>query len=854
MNDAGEVFHGEDVVTALGLAWQFLIEEKSKLGSTSIRLINNNTASAILCEMLLKDKSLLPFIPKESLCLATAKEVLVNMNLLRCNEYDSSVSGHHKYLETLIQKYEALLEERSLYDEPKVLKEAVELLSTNKVTHTKAPLKCCYFNKPSMLEEKFVSLLGSVSEFPKPQNSRADYKFVKIYGVINEADYIAKKIIEDNIPLEDVEVICSSSIYSDYIEKAFSKRGLKYSFESGVTAEGLNTIQLYNGLIDWYLGGCKYRDLFNVMYNPIFAISVDNKMTGAGPVFTDGISYGIGWGKDRYYNVERSEYDISHNKTEYGKNYAFRKTELPKLGDLAGAIDRSSSAIDVFDLLYQYIESHKFPRNLENRYIKTALFNLRKSISAANLSFTDKADMLEYLRNELNSLSYRPSDEGSCAEIIDINKPACPDRKNIFVLGLSANEFKISAAESPVLGDDLKKALFGAAPCGNVHLAENAVSEAEEIVRNTLKAAPDEASITILSSDADVLRDSSGVASSALFEKLLKETGGTIQEEHQYYEITNHDVHVDHDAEWAGFDVIWPAASNPIERNFSKSTLDTLLGCPLRYHYQNELYINQDQYPDYDPSRWLAANESGTLVHKILELYANACLKDNTAVSETFDEHCAEFKAAVMKAAAEADTAKAAPNAAVRDAELEAAVNMAKAYLVVLHKDLHDNGWVVISCEEKISKEECVYSFNTSGTDFTLHFSGSVDRIDRRQIEDGSYVYRIADYKTGSKSSTSTKQHSIYAHYVSAKYGAPVEAFEYCYLKSLLNGDSKWKISFKKESLEGEIISSAAGESGMSEQGLLYEIFANHNYECLNAPDCKYCRYEDICLRKLKGE
>ena len=855
-NNAGESTFGIEAVTALGLAWQIVIEKASSGGLVPIRLINNNTAAAIVLECIFEDKGILPFIPEDSICLATAREILNNMNLLRCNAYKASANVTVQQLEHFIEKYEKTLKDRNLYDGPMVLKEAIDALHNGDVKQPETGIETCYYRTPSMLETKFVDSLGAHTQFSKPEPEKTDYRFVKAYGIVNEADYVAKTIAENNIPFGDADVICDTAVYAPFIEEAFAKRGIHFNFTSGISASCFNLIRLLKDLIHWYTSRCSYKELFPVVHNPLYAITIDGKEQRGSYPYLKGISYGIGWDADRYFYVEQSEYDKSHAVAEEEICRKFREEELRALGQLAKDLDKAGTAVEAFDLLVTYAKSHTRKRNQENRFTTNAIQLLRKSMATINLKFSDKTELLEYLSNELDSLTYSSSETGNAVSISDIYNPMCLERENVFVLGLSAKEFKISTAESPVMGDELREELFGNPPCGNVTLAKNAIDEAEMLIRETLDSAPEGASITLLSSSSDVMRDCSDVSVSSLFEKLRVEKNAEAEEETGYYEITTHKAAIKHDDAWNGYTVSWPDSTDIIEKQFSKTTLDNFLKCPLMYHYDNELHINKEEYCDYDPGVWLAANSRGTMIHSILENYANAVLKDKKTVNEVFDRNSIEFKEAVRKAVSEAEKTNAAPNREVKEKECAECEEVVACYLTFLHKELHNTGWMVVGCEEKMDKEKSAFEFTVNGKNFKLLFSGTIDRIDRKENPDGSFSYRIIDYKTGKGQTADTmlndtKQHFIYANYVMKKYGGRVEAFNYLFLNELLKGDD-WNAEITEDKLNNDIVSpEAKGKETQAEQVKFYKAFVEHDYKEIESKSCEYCRFTDICLKGM---
>ena len=853
-NYAGKNTCGVEATTALNLAWQEVIREISQKGIADIQLVNNNTAAMIVLRIMQEEPSLLPFVPQESFCLATAAEVLTNMNLMRMNPYSKSADTKVNALEELIEKYEKTMRDKKLYDIPMVISDAINFVKKNGNEYAKDELETCWFSVPSCLEQEFLSMLanGKVpAEFTKPSGlPDVIYEFVKCYGIVNEADYIAKDIIEKKIPLGDVAVLCNIDTYAPYIEETFAKRGLKVTFTSGVSAASLDTVELLKDIISWYENGCKYQDLFNVAHNRLFVIKVGTGQEIAAREFIKGISYGIGYGSDRYKNPQRASYDVNHSGKETPVEENFRTVTLPEFGQLAEDIAATRDAAKILDLLTSFMKEHTWSRNKENRRITVPLLNLRKNIAATGLLFDTTKDALEYVRNRLEALTCPEPELPDAAAVVRLTSPECLERKHVYVLGMSDQEFRVSSAESPVLGDDLRKALFGTPPCGNVTLAADAVKRAEEVYRNTFSTAPAGSCITLTSSSADILSDGADVSASAFFEILASEKGIKPGEENRYYNITDYDVKVDRETAWPGFDVTYPATTDPIKLKFSKSRLDEFLKCPLKDHYQQDLRIDQEEYSEYDPGSWLKANEKGTFIHRILEKYANDALKENGSVSELFDENSPGFARAYQEALAETEKEVPAPNATIRDTEAEECRKIAAAYLSELHKDLHDTGWIVTACEENIDNNSWSDDFTVNGVDFQVTYTGTIDRIDRKE-EDGKTVYRIADYKTGKykkadKMNEETKQHLIYAEYLRKTY-REVVGFEYLFISELQKKKKNWKVTFSGSELSSEILSD-------DNKTLLYDTFFRHDYlkKDYDEKNCVYCRYKDICLYKVK--
>ena len=153
----------------------------------------------------------------------------------------------------------------------------------------------------------------------------------------------------------------------------------------------------------------------------------------------------------------------------------------------------------------------------------------------------------------------------------------------------------------------------------NISINNSKEQKGEQIIRGTLDSSPKDSIVTLISSSADVMRDGSDVSTSSLFKKLLEEKGKDIIEDSRYYNITTESVELPREKAWTNYDVTWNPAESPVRLSFSKSALDEFLDCPLKYHYQKDLHIDQEDYTEYNPDKWLDAKTIGTLIHKILE-------------------------------------------------------------------------------------------------------------------------------------------------------------------------------------------------------------------------------------------
>lgn len=884
-NDDNHATFGIEAVTLSNLAWQVVIADKSKHGLPKLRMINDNIASSIVLEELINTKGIKNFIPESSLCLSTATEVLVNMNLLRANPsyinnkatLDKDQLYQVNEIEKLIEAYENKLNEKEFYDDVRIIKAAISILDGSSSHLDGYEYLQCYFDKKSEIEENLCKLINGNNkpeEYTKPINNKVNYNFVECYGMANEAEYVAQNIIDNGYKFEDVHIYYTSGEYQKLLEMAFKKHDMKVFFTSGQDATSLNYVQIIKGILNWYKGGCKYQDLFYVMNNPLFAFEVvdaEGKKTfrPASDMFFFGIGYGIGWSADRYKEVEEGDYTKDTNKDGevIPSRKAFRTELLPAFGKLAEDITGVKDAVALFDVLRKFVKEHSYRTNLENRVATPMFDQVANDIRLSSFSLDSLDEILEYVENTIDSAIVGDVTEND-SEIVAVtaslvSKPECPSGKYIFAMGLSSKEFDPSISESPAFGDEIREKLFGSTPIGNVTLAKNEIIRNENILETIFNQSYEDGLVTIIRSNADITRDGSDVAASAFYERLRNEkepkkyTG--------YFNITNKPLHIKREEIWSGYDVWWEEKGNPIKLQFSKTSLDNFLKCPLSYHYEKDLYISNEEYTAYEPDKWLDSKTKGTLIHRIFELYANNALVGKK-VREPFDENDKAFIDAVEIAKNEMLMEKAYPNLEAFKEDLDYCIRIATNYLSYMHEDLANNGWEVCECEIKLDPEKFTRAFSACGKDFEISFTGSIDRLDKKE-EDCKTVYRIVDYKTGKSKKAeemkaSTKQHLIYAQYIESIYGEDcVSGFEYQYLgtpgakkiSSAKIGANELKDEIISSTVKAHIDGTESSSDQISEQTLFGEIYVNHNYQAeLGIYDeedkCGYCKYKDLCI------
>lgn len=208
----------------------------------------------------------------------------------------------------------------------------------------------------------------------------------------------------------------------------------------------------------------------------------------------------------------------------------------------------------------------------------------------------------------------------------------------------------------------------------------------------------------------------------------------------------------------------------------SPTGLDTFIGCPRRYHFKHTAKISEPKTKEKTSMEWLGADEKGTLVHRVMELYVNEAIlpiSQNLGTSEVQQGSDVEKKLvsalngimfaeklfqtvwsqAIMETeqalAQQSYEAVAVPLSAKEKemAELEAECRGAIAEMLIKMKK---NQQYPVMTEKKFGVQR-----DGTGTALILKMQGredigicgSIDRVDY-DVTTGSFI--VIDYKTGS--------------------------------------------------------------------------------------------------------
>ena len=797
---------GKDVKNVKGLtlgqiAWELLCGYMAYTGEyNNLKVINGKTCIYVMDKLLKKNKP--SFIPKESMCVKTSKEVLKSLNQIRRNtlkvEIEENVENDKlKQLVELIGLYEDELCALNLVDDELLLKKVCSILdemnseeagNKENLAYILPWVSECSFAKLSDyemtgLEMKFVEKLKAVAdkeveelEFYGEIKADVKFKFFKAYGMANEVKYIVDCIEKETLQYGEVNVLYGTAEYENYIRSEFESKGIPYRFVTGSSIEKTDVIQFVLSILDWAEDDYLYEKLAFVVDN--IQITFNNNKKGEEKVkrpshyYNKYLNKGIGWGRQRYIDCVNR---VKEDEEEALKYEAFNEFLLDITGVFEDIKDCGKMYGRIVDLCGKYI------RRSENTNKLVAILKEQKDALAQVERFdeTDSESAIQYIREYIKDIELGEEGETKAVSVMRIGNLEVLERTNNFVIGLSAKQFAADTKESAVLSDkELEKYI------------EGKVEYAKEVAVNVRQR--------LLASFATLSKGSIIMGYSMFDTVELKENSPSIfylehfekygegKEEIKHYDVIkspikcwgngldsriNNDMqdvkkadeYVGKDNEIENTDEAEVRDGNTNEDTTSMSTgirisssgLQTLLACPLRYYYKYVNGLAERNQLKKDNSRWLDGKSKGNLFHHTMEEYCNTVIKHNEINVDSPDE--AEFDRIYLETINKILEEVPYISKTIFEKERDENKKVIKRFLESFYDEMYkdfcgDKKWRILGCEVAFENVNYVLKSQVPGhSDIVLNFHGFIDRLDGYVDKNGILHLRVIDYKTGEK-------------------------------------------------------------------------------------------------------
>ena len=886
INRTGKAVGLLNVTTPARLARELYLRRCAEEGRNVRLRMADREACVGLVEGILRDApDRYPFVPRDSLCRATADEVLAVLDLIRegvtTPAFDDPGNGKTQQLRQLVHAYEEALESRGLCDEPALLaagrNAACEI---GRTADGGMPAAACFWEEPTALTWAFVRAAVPECALLETETAEPDriWRFFSGYGIWNEPEYVLEDVLRRGIAFGDVRILYSSPEYEAPLEAAFGMRKVPLRFVAGRPAAGEEPVHRMLSVLDWAENGYRYELLRPVVLDPAFAWPEGSESDGTpAEEFLRGVNDGIGWGLDRYEAFLRAPARSNRRSAAF---QAF-------LRDVTGVFRGLSAPVRPAELFSRLL-SFSSVYGGEEGPDALLLSLLRKTGKDLELAAPaeDMQEAIGLVRDVLRGLRIEEPEDGCAVAAGMLTGIEVLDRPYLYVLGLADRHCASSLIESPVL-NDAERRLYFDREAGRVPLACERPGERMETYLRSLRGA-EAREIHVGYCCFDTVKQEP-LSPSSLFMD-LREAYGDGPEESTVVEypgvlrestvVRAGDLWQDGSEAAGDGPGAEPEEGAVVRRElaFSPSSLDVLLGCPAEYLFRCVRGIPEEEYDVPDENAWLRANERGTFFHRIAEKYVNEKFVGAASVAPDLDP---EAFGRIFREAAEETERKvpvAYPAAARR--EREEMRKTAEGFLRELHREFSgpDCPWRVLACERSFGmngqepysetyrfdvmsepeeeSEEAPVRLRTD--EFTVRYRGVIDRLDGYEDADGVMHYRLVDYKTGSRTYFSEKaektvQHHIYASCM-ARTGK-VEEFVYCFPFETREEDRKLRITEFADPIRCTDVRTRTfdPEKRRARERMLDARFVENSFP--PAPEkvrCGYCRYADICRKNME--
>lgn len=684
------------------------------------------------------------------------------------------------------------------------------------------PIDISLLNYISNGEAKELSILDFLTK-EEPNN----IVFKEAYGEINEAEDIISSIYKDSLPLDKCVVSCADSKKYAQIFYDLSRRyDIPMTFGTGIPIINSNPAKLLNLISIWDSKGYHGIDaLKDIIYSESFSRTKLADIYGVTKLHRNEINDictiagSLKLSFDSKLNKERIEkYKKSlENKIEKAKiNESKELNRLEYKAEILNKVEIFSSDLGMG--IIPFIEKYSVMRdNPSGRIDKSALNVIKESLDAF-FKYSNGASITEIIPEILEKTVCSEISREGALHITSVQGAISSLRENLFVCGLSSQEFPGTPTENYLLLDD---DLLNFTKASYAPTSTNRINNVKESLLNLIKISKDMGvNITLSYSEFNLAELKEQNPSSMLFSIFEDENPNKTIDDFRnsfvkvkYFESELSKSRLVSDKSTKGYIIEYEKnekemdeVSNLLDKEWSPSALDIFFQCPRRFYLKNVLGIPEEE-PD-DPFMVISAADIGTIAHSMMEEIAgnNMNMKDFLELSgKAFDEFLLSR-----------------PPLHIDDANREK-----REFLKMM-----ENAFIKDPKNDVISAEK-EYNFeHPSGV--KLH--GYPDRVEKDK--DGNLL--IADFKTGRnithiKNDIDTCFQVIVYAWLLEKDGINISKCEYRYLRKGQTIPCEYNEDIKDK---------------LNEKLLKFKeaVLANDFPRSENKTSCKYCKMSDICL------
>lgn len=891
---------------ALPIVAESLVKKKKnrELTASGLEPISPGTASGILMGLILKDEN----IPREIITKNTADELLRVINMLRLNQCSVCEKNSYFDLIDIKEKYEEFLVNHKIYDNIRLLEDAVEYVEELKSCNRKCIAQIPEYaflddHSPSKLEYRLIELLIGHHEpiivTARTETQKKLYLF-KAYGIMDEILAVSREI-QSKEYAGDVAIFYPDAAYKNAIRTIFAEYELPVYFTEGSPAAETDLFRLWISVLEWWKKDCRMEYLERIIRN-VLLVNKKPDGTKAEIVISDkllkyfGDNAGYLFGRHNFINlassIRKGSFALSNDKYE---------NDLAFIQDLVMLFRTNESEQNDSQFNDSYIPKNFFERLLKfcNKYCgETKSLDSCKNAIGSTLEYIDSLCSYDELYDILNKLIqsvslHRTIDTSSSVMAVKLSgRSTVAPRKYIYIVGMASGILLKKTDESPLIRDDEILRLVGEKTASQYQgkMKNDLISSAVDYLRDTM---PAEGRMTLSYPYYDQaelkLRSSSGIFENARAAQNIKDINSLsflVSEESMktdndqrifdLEEISTNEKDSDQDEKrgvlFTGIAKI-PEKKEALE--LSASSFHTLLTCPMEFVIKYLYHIKEEVEEKQQFGRWLEANQKGLFFHSLMEKYISPfCGSEKalierknspvTFIEDDYNKIFEQVKTEYDMIPYELETDK--------NSELEEIKKVAKSYLEYLSND--KSGYYPCAIEFKFNKN-C--SDKVGGLDLAYNI-GFIDRVDKKPEKDpdGKYHFKIIDYKSGSIENLMKDyaqmlvQHYVYYKALKDVLGeeAVIDQFEYVFpfetKKNMYQYDgSDFILSSQDTDMTRIIVDMPAlctlNETITNKLKKFKQAYEKDDYQAFFEAENKqdgdpYCRFKDICGACRKEE
>ena len=688
-----------------------------------------------------------------------------------------------KDLETVIAEYAAWKKANSCIDHTDVADMAYEVFEQRQSEYVSGyALQSCDF---SVLEKRIIKKLNIYDENVETRDDSAlnlslqadQVKFFEAYGEYNEVKEVLRSILQEKIPFDNVLIIAPSGepyaqlfyqLIQQYTYKndALSPMGeLPITFGTGLPLLLSSPAKLLMLLLDWIGSGYRSHEFINIFSSDMFDVKKDQRDSeGNLPMLDEQFSKlglmnlinnaGLTWQRRSY--IPCLEKYLTRMRERYPDNKKSEKAAAWLIGFVTNAFEKipeigEDGTVDVvtlLDSLKTIIRNYSRVFSVfDSQGLRVTLQELNTSLTGRRVNLNEAVEIIKEHMKNIRILSDSPSP--GRLHFTTYQQAAWIERKNVFLVGLGADNFPGMAMEDPLLLDNERMS-------PPMLTSVNRINKNIEIMTSFLNDVGGRLTCSFSYYDTVEIRECYPATLFYRLEELFpdekrKRVEFVLDGENNFIDGNDFWIYlgIKNGAVVRGEKVqadmpdvpMWSPADETVKLELSASSLSVYLQCKYKYFLKHILKIKEIKRDDFDALGWLSSLETGNIYHQIFETFVlhtieNPEILQSKEAALSYIQKITEDEIAVFE--------KELPTASVFHTEKQREEILKNVTKFVEYELSESAVRKAEYAELDFGKDESILIDLGQGR--KIKAAGIIDRIDR--MKDGSL--EIIDYKSGS--------------------------------------------------------------------------------------------------------